>query len=265
MVPPPVAAAPAMPMDPTVADEPTVIVAAPTAPPVERSGPVPRPATPTPPAGSPSRPSAASSPVPVTPKAPVAVPPAKARAGLPVGAWIAGLGTAVAKVRTLPRTQLLIAGGVLAVLLLAAVVWALTVIVGPGTAPPASGTVVIEAVPWAHVTAIKDAEGNNQLAAPAATPFSTSLPAGTYTVELRGPDPANEVRTVTVEVKGDGITVAPSSKFGTPTGEEYFNQYFGGDVPAVPPAGDGTGDAGAAPAGEGATQPPPPAPTGVVP
>ena len=115
--------------------------------------------------------------------------PAAMRQGLPVQAWIGAAGSAVsqlsARARAIPRTQLLALAGVVGLVLLVVAVVALR---RPGTpAAPQAGLVVIEALPWANVTAIKGADGANRLTAPAVTPLSMNLPAGKYTVELASP------------------------------------------------------------------------------
>jgi serine/threonine protein kinase len=57
-------------------------------------------------------------------------------------------------------------------------------------APPVqSGTLLINAFPWAHVTSVKNAEGIEQLTSGAAeTPLSLTLPPGSYKVALLNPN-----------------------------------------------------------------------------
>ena len=111
--------------------------------------------------------------------------------------------------------------------------------------PAARGTLVVEALPWANVTAITDGDGVNLLTAPAATPLSTSVPAGHYTVTVRGP--GNAERSITVDVGADGVAVAPVVRFQDVTGQTYFEKYFPVTTPSVPPT-----DAAAAPTADAA-------------
>ena len=130
---------------------------------------------------------------------------------------------------------MLIGAGIVAVVLLVVAFLALR---GRGTvAAPPNGLVVIEASPWATVTAIRGADGSNHLAAPTVTPLSVALPAGRYSVDLAGPSSSTEKKTIEVDVAGGDVTVAPAARFTGPTSEEYFKQYFGGDAPAPSDAG----------------------------
>jgi hypothetical protein len=108
--------------------------------------------------------------------------------------------------------------------------------------PVPTGTLVIDAAPWATVTAIQTESGRAQpLPSPASTPLSISLPAGTYQITLTGPD--SKVTTVTARVDVGGVAVAPPARFQTVTVEEYFEQYLA---------------AGSAAGGAAAAQPDPP-------
>lgn len=91
--------------------------------------------------------------------------------------------------------------------------------------PSPTGTVVIEAVPWGTVTAIRSEDGTNLLSAPANTPLTQQLPPGRYSVELAGPPPARTVQSLVVEMDAGGLTVAPAPRFGVLTVEEYFERY----------------------------------------
>jgi tetratricopeptide (TPR) repeat protein len=112
--------------------------------------------------------------------------------------------------------------------------------------PPAvvrTGTVSIDALPWATVTRIEAEDGTTQdVPSPASTPLLLTLPAGTYKVTLTGPPPDQESRVVTVQVQADGTAAPAPERFRTMTAEEYFDQYLtspGADVvPAAtaPPA-----------------------------
>ena len=149
----------------------------------------------------------------------------------------------VARVRGLPRRHLQILGGAtLGLVLVGAALVAY--LLRPPAGPPPMGILVIEAVPWAEITAITSADGTNRLTTPTSTPLSQNLPVGTYTVELSGPPPDAEKRQIRVEVGAAGVTVAPAERFGAPTVEEYFGRYFGGGpepaasapAPTPPPA-----------------------------
>jgi hypothetical protein len=167
----------------------------------------------------------------------------------------------------MPRPQLLVVAGIVAVALLLVVV-ALALQRGR---PEVSGTgvVVIEALPWANVTAIRGADGTNHLASPTATPLAVPLPVGRYTVDLSSPSAPADKRTITVDVSVGQVTVAPRVRFSPMTSDEYFNTYFGGDSAssssaapdAAAPEGTPASPAGAAaPAGSQ-----PGSPSGVTP
>jgi hypothetical protein len=134
-----------------------------------------------------------------------------------------------------------------------------------GVAP--SGTLVIDAVPWATITAIEAESGERQvLPSPASTPLSLSLPAGNYEVIVSGPPPESEERRISVRVEPDGGTIVPTIRFRALSPDEYFGQYLAAPpVPAEPvaalPAPSAPVSAGAAPP---AVAPPVPVP-GVTP
>ena len=145
----------------------------------------------------------------------------------------------VARVRGIPRRHLQILGGAILGLVLVGAALVAYLLRSPA-GPPPMGILVIEAVPWAEITAITSSDGTNRLATPTSTPLSQSLPVGTYTVELSGPPPDAEKRQITIEVGAAGVTLAPAERFGVPTVEQYFGRYFGGSpepsAPAPPPA-----------------------------
>jgi hypothetical protein len=94
---------------------------------------------------------------------------------------------------------------------------------------------VIDAVPWATVSAIQDESGNPQtLPSSPSTPLSVTLPAGSYHVTLTGPPPESKVVTVTVRVDVNGVAVVPITKFQTVTPEQYFEQYLGSTTASAP-------------------------------
>jgi hypothetical protein len=108
--------------------------------------------------------------------------------------------------------------------------------------PVPTGTLVIEAVPWAKVTAIRAETGGDQtVPAEASTPLSIALPEGTYQITLTGPN--SKTATVTARVSVGGIAVAPMARFDAVTVEAYFEQFLGGSAgvaaePAVPAPAD---------------------------
>jgi hypothetical protein len=100
---------------------------------------------------------------------------------------------------------------------------------------PATGTAVIDAAPWANITAIRNEDGELQpLPSPASTPLSLALPAGTYQISLAGPPPESKTETVTLRVEAGRTSVVPITRFPSLTVEEYFEQYLGaGYAPAA--------------------------------
>jgi hypothetical protein len=120
--------------------------------------------------------------------------------------------------------------GVLALAIIGGGVYLLT----RGPAP--TGTTIIDAVPWATITAIIDDSGAAQPlpASPATTPMALTLPAGTYQITLTGPSPESKTETVSVTIEANGTAVVPVTRFQGLSVDEYFEQYIGaGDAPAV--------------------------------
>ena len=94
---------------------------------------------------------------------------------------------------------------------------------------PSTGTMVIEAAPWANITEIRNEAGVLQpLPAQASTPVSLTLPAGTYQILLAGPPPQSKKETVTLRVNAGQTSVAPVTRFESLTVDEYFDEYLGG-------------------------------------
>jgi hypothetical protein len=115
-----------------------------------------------------------------------------------------------------------VGAGALAVAAVAVAAFMLT----GGTAP--TGTAVIDAVPWANITAIRNDDGELQpLPSPASTPLSLALPAGTYQISLAGPPPESKTETVTLRVEAGRTSLVPITRFQSLTVEEYFEQYLG--------------------------------------
>jgi hypothetical protein len=105
---------------------------------------------------------------------------------------------------------------------------ALAVFMLPGGVAP-TGTAVIEAVPWANITEIRNQDGNVLPLPPAAaTPFSLALPAGTYEISLAGPPPESKKETVTLRVEAGRTNVGPITRFHSLTVDEYFDEVLGG-------------------------------------
>ena len=182
-------------------------------------------------------------------KANISAPPVKSAKAPVMGALssaLQGIGPAVkgASQAGRQRAVALAAGaGVLLVAIGAGVFFLMT----RGPAP--TGTTIIDAVPWATVTAVRNESGEPQelTASPSSTPLALTLPAGTYQITLTGPPPESKTETVSVRVDAGSTSVVPLTRFQRMTAEEYFEQYIGaGDAPGaetVAPA-----DSGAQPA-----------------
>jgi len=93
--------------------------------------------------------------------------------------------------------------------------------------PAPTGSLVIDAVPWASITSIQGEDGEAvTLPRAASTPFAMSLPAGTYQVVVAGPPPESQRQTFTVRVEANASAVAPMIRFRALTPEEYFEEYL---------------------------------------
>ena len=104
-------------------------------------------------------------------------------------------------------------------------------------AVPETGFLVIDAVPWATITAIESESGERQpLPSPASTPLMVTLPAGTYQLLVTGPPPESETQRISVRVEPNAGTMVPTIRFRTLTPEEYFDQYLGTPVTPADPA-----------------------------
>jgi tetratricopeptide (TPR) repeat protein len=143
------------------------------------------------------------------------------------------------------RARRLIMGGAAAAVVVVAAVAVLLIPKGPPVTYPA----LIDASPFATVSAIKAPDGRAvTLPADNSTPLSIPLAAGIYEVELVGPPPGNETRSIRVEVTADGV-LAPAPQFRTLTPAEYFEPYL--SLPALPEESTALADA---PAARGAAQ-----------
>lgn len=95
---------------------------------------------------------------------------------------------------------------------------------GEKVAPPAGTcTLVIDAVPWAQITGITDADGKTQpLPRDAATPTTLTLPPGTYTLVLTNPD-RKQPSTVTVTLS-EGQTTHEVARLAKVDLDTFFRQ-----------------------------------------
>jgi serine/threonine protein kinase len=106
-----------------------------------------------------------------------------------------------------------------------------------------SGNVLVDAVPWGTVMAVRSADGREHtLPSDALTPVLINLPPGSYDIMVAGPGSGSESRQVRVEVAADGVASAPVVRFPTVTVEDYFKQYLKGPTE---PASDTAGAQGA--------------------
>jgi hypothetical protein len=98
--------------------------------------------------------------------------------------------------------------------------------VGLNRIPP-SGIVVIDAVPWGLVTAIRGADGASQ-AVPGGgtTPLVMTLPEGMYVVTVTGPGGTKDTRNIKVEVTPAVVGLAPIARFPALALEDYFDPYL---------------------------------------
>jgi tetratricopeptide (TPR) repeat protein/predicted Ser/Thr protein kinase len=147
------------------------------------------------------------------------------------------------------NTRLIMGAAAAAVVVVVAAVAVLLIPNGPAATYP----VVIDASPFATVSAIKAPDGSTvTIPADNSTPLSIPLAAGIYEVDLVGPPPGNETRSIRVEVTADGVVV-PATQFQALTPAEYFEQYL--SLPALPAAiPDGSVAPADAPAARGTGQ-----------
>jgi eukaryotic-like serine/threonine-protein kinase len=139
---------------------------------------------------------------------------------------VAALHAVVAVVPRDRRTLSIVAIGVGVVV---AAVIGFTLMSGP--AP--TGSVVIDAAPWGSITAIEPESGSPvTLPSSASTPFSVTLPTGTYRVVVVGPPPESQTERITVQVEKGVSTVVPLIRFRALTPEEYFEEYL--SAPTAP-------------------------------
>jgi hypothetical protein len=99
--------------------------------------------------------------------------------------------------------------------------------------------VVLDAVPWATIEAIRDDKGQPMsLPGDATTPLVLSLAPGTYSVVLAGPPPALERRTVQLSVRSDGASAFPVQRFTPMTTDEYFKDLLPAAAPPAEPVAE---------------------------
>jgi len=153
---------------------------------------------------------------------------------------------------TSPRDRKVLWGVAAGVAALVAVVAAAVLLTG---GPVATGSVVIDAIPWGTVTAIEDEGGELQpLPTDPSTPLSLTLPLGAYKVTVAGPPPESRSEQVSVRVEAGVPVIAPLVRFRVVTPEEYFAPYL---VSPTSPITDESGPE--APGEPAAPEAPPPA------
>jgi serine/threonine-protein kinase len=187
--------------------------------------------------------------------------PAMARAGRSVREGAVRVRTSLPDGRALttwpPRGMALAIWGVVGVAVVALAVAAALMLRPPAEEVP-TGTVVVDALPWGTITAIKRETGESvPLPEPATTPLSITLPEGTYQVQLAGPD-SGPSRTLTVRVERGVTGTAPVERFLPPSVDDYFVPYLS-VPPATPEANEPTGAPATGGAGTLPVGPAPPA------
>jgi hypothetical protein len=89
-------------------------------------------------------------------------------------------------------------------------------------------TLVIDAVPWAHIDELTDASGRSIAMPDPSTPLSIQVPVGTYKLVLTGPA-GDEHRDLTVTVTStDGPQLAPVVTFAGMRIDDYFREVMKG-------------------------------------
>jgi tetratricopeptide (TPR) repeat protein len=87
-----------------------------------------------------------------------------------------------------------------------------------------TGTLVINALPWAEVVEIRDAEDNPvELPSDAYTPISLDLPAGSYRISLRDPQGDRPVTFDAQVTAGD--TASRTERFSPPDATQFLQKY----------------------------------------
>jgi hypothetical protein len=99
--------------------------------------------------------------------------------------------------------------------------------------PAPTGTLVIDAMPWGTIKSI-ESEGGEPVTLPdsPSTPFSITLPSGSYQVVVAGPAPDQQPQRISVRVEPGVANMAPAIRFRVLTPEEYFEEYLAGTSPS---------------------------------
>ena len=99
------------------------------------------------------------------------------------------------------------------------------IVTGREPTPPVGepGQLVVAATPWGEVVAITGSAGEIELPADRTTPFVVELPAGDYTIQLRGPDGGDPVE-LAASVEAGGIERSAST-FQTVEAEALLERY----------------------------------------
>jgi len=92
----------------------------------------------------------------------------------------------------------------------------------PAPSPVATGTVLVDAVPWAEVTLIADGQGTRRPIAQPFTPMALQLSAGPYDITLKDPQ-SPATRTVRVDVPANG-SVRAFVEFKKTDVDDYFRR-----------------------------------------
>ena len=125
-------------------------------------------------------------------------------------------------VRSLPRRKVILAAGVFAGSVAAIVAFMMM-----AGRPAATGTLIVDAVPWGTVTSIRTEDGEGvDLPSRAATPIALPLPSGNYQVVVVGPPPESQEQRLAVRVDSGATSIAPPVKFHVVTPEQYFEPYL---------------------------------------
>jgi len=165
---------------------------------------------------------------------------------------VALLASARAAINAKSKQQKMLAvAGAAAVVLLVIAGVAIAIIARPGVV--STGTVLIDAVPWAQITDIQAEDGTHpSLPSEASTPLSIVLPEGAYRIRIVGPPPRSETKDIRVQVMANATITSPPQRFEAISVDDYFNQYLqapassagaeSATAPAVaPPPIDGRG------------------------
>jgi len=125
---------------------------------------------------------------------------------------------------TTPRRSraLLAAVAGLVIIVGAVAVW----LMRSGAAPIPPVPLIVDAAPWATVTAVVRADGSREALPPeASTPLTLTLVPGTYRVTLVGPPPDSEAREVSVNVAAGSTSSRVFEQFAHISPDDYFRRY----------------------------------------